>query len=153
MNIFVLDDDTKKCAQYHNNKHVVKMILETSQLLCGVHWCCGSEAPYKLSHKNHPCSIWARTSLSNYRWLLSLGKELCLEYTHRYKKTHKCEKVLDWLTKNEPKIQNIGLTKFSLAMPDNYKNASAVKSYRDYYMGENREICAWKDRDIPQWYK
>ena len=70
MNIFFLDFDTKKCAQYHCDKHVVKMILETAQLLCGVHWVIGSDAPYKLSHfsnqykhvviwynKKHPFSL------------------------------------------------------------------------------------------------
>jgi len=63
MNIFFLDFDTEKCAKYHCDKHVVKMILETAQLLCGTHWVIGSEAPYKLSHKNHPCAIWTRESL------------------------------------------------------------------------------------------
>ena len=153
MNIFVLDKDTKKCAKYHNNKHVVKMILETSQLLCGVHWCSGGEAPYKLSHKNHPCAIWERTSLSNYRWLLSLGKELCEEYTYRYNKTHKCEQILYWLEENEPNIPESGLTEFVLAMPIEYKVDSAVHSYRNYYMGDKREFCVWKDREIPYWYK
>jgi len=57
MNIFYLDKNTTKCAHYHNDKHVVKMILETAQLLCGAHWVTGGEAPYKLSHSNHPSSI------------------------------------------------------------------------------------------------
>jgi hypothetical protein len=70
MNIFVLDRDVKKCAEYHNDKHVVKMILETAQLLCGVHHMTESgygDVPYKLSHKNHPCSIWARENISRLR--------------------------------------------------------------------------------------
>ncbi len=66
MNIFYLHSDPTKCAQFHNDKHVVKMILETAQLLCGCHWAIGSHAPYKLSHKNHPCSIWVRQDLNNY---------------------------------------------------------------------------------------
>ena len=68
MNIFVLDLDVKKCAEYHVDKHVVKMILESAQLLCGVHHIVSPDnvnIPYKLSHKNHPCSIWTRKSLSN----------------------------------------------------------------------------------------
>lgn len=86
MNIFYLDSNPTLCAKYHNDKHVVKMILETAQLLCGVHWVTGKEAPYKLSHKNHPCSIWVRSSLENYLWLCELGLELCDEYTYRYGK-------------------------------------------------------------------
>ena len=38
MNIFFLDTDVKKCAEYHVDKHVVKMILETCQLLYTAHW-------------------------------------------------------------------------------------------------------------------
>ena len=57
MNIFVLDYDTKVCAQMHCDKHCVKMILETAQLLCGVHHMTGGEAPYGLSHKNHPVIV------------------------------------------------------------------------------------------------
>ena len=84
MNIFFLDEDPTMSAQYHVDKHVVKMILETAQLLCGVHHATAPDntyVPYKLSHKNHPCSIWARTSLSNYLYLCELGLELCKEYT------------------------------------------------------------------------
>ena len=71
MNIFILDWDVEKCAKEHVDKHVVKMILETAQLLCGAHHVTAHDAahdtahdtahvPYKLSHKNHPCSIWVR---------------------------------------------------------------------------------------------
>lgn len=88
MNIFLLDYDVKKCAQSHVDKHVVKMILETAQLLCGAHHVIGTtdNIPYKLSHKNHPCSIWVRESLTNYLYLCELGLELCYEYTYRYGK-------------------------------------------------------------------
>ena len=79
MNIFVLDLDPRKCAEYHNNRHVVKMVLETSQLLCGVHWVGGSEAPYKLSHRNHPCAIWSRECIENYIWLCDLGMALSVD--------------------------------------------------------------------------
>jgi hypothetical protein len=103
MNIFVLDWDVKKCATYHNDKHVVKMILETAQLLCGVHWSIGSEAPYKLSHKNHPCSVWVRQDLNNYLWLCELGLELCKEYSYRYGKRHKTQEIIEWCICNKPK--------------------------------------------------
>lgn len=69
MNIFILDTNPKIAAQYHVDKHVVKMILETAQLLCSAHWLNGSEAPYKLTHKNHPCAIWTRECVENYNWL------------------------------------------------------------------------------------
>ena len=77
MNIFFLDENPQLNAQYHCDKHVVKMILETAQLLCSVHHMCDEvDVPYKLAHKNNPCSIWCRKSLTNYLALCELGLEL-----------------------------------------------------------------------------
>ena len=104
MNIFYLDNDPKVCAQYHVDKHVVKMILETAQLLSTTHWMSGSEGPYRQTHKNHPSAVWARSNKSNYIWLCELGMELCKEYTHRYGKTHKTQQHLEWLSNNIPNI-------------------------------------------------
>ncbi len=155
MNIFVLDTDPKKCAVYHNDKHVVKMILETAQLLCGCHHVTESqyEIPYKLSHKNHPCSIWVRQCIENYIWLCDLGLELCAEYTYRYGKRHKSQDVIEWCLINTPNIPTNGdITPFALAMPDECKVGTAIDSYRAYYMLEKRELAAWKNRQVPEWY-
>ena len=38
MNIFILDNDIDKCAEYHLDKHIVKMPLESAQMLCTTHW-------------------------------------------------------------------------------------------------------------------
>lgn len=153
MNIFVLDLDPKKCAQYHANKHVIKMILESAQLLCGVHWVLGGEAPYKLSHKNHPCSIWVRECIENYVWLCDLGLELSKEYTYRYGKRHKSQDVIEWCLINQPNLKENGdMTKFALAMPDEYKVMDVVESYRNYYMGSKKDLCEWKNRPTPEWF-
>ena len=156
MNIFFLDFDVKKCAEYHCDKHVVKMILETAQLLCGVHHVTDQvtdQVPYKLSHKNHPCSIWVRSSLSNYLYLCDLGLELCKEYTYRYGKVHKCQDIglvdkLKWFPNNLP------LGKFTdptPAMPDQYKIPdNGVQSYRNYYNGEKQRMFSWKKRQVPE---
>jgi hypothetical protein len=153
MNIFFLDNDVRKCAQYHNDKHVVKMILETAQLLCGAHWVVGGDAPYKLSHKNHPCSIWVRESLSNYLLLCELGLELCNEYTYRYGKRHKSQEVIEWCVVNKLNITDIGLTEQPMAMPDQYKTNSVVESYRNYYIGDKSGFASWKNREVPNWFK
>jgi hypothetical protein len=156
MNIFVLDNDTKKCAVYHNDKHVVKMILEYAQLLCGAHHMTESkyEIPYKLSHKNHPSAIWTRECIENYIWLCDLGLELCEEYTYRYGKRHKTQDVIEWALVHKPKIKsNNDITPFALAMPDDCKVGDAVESYRTYYMVEKRSIANWKNREIPEWFK
>ena len=152
MNIFFLDFDTKKCAEYHCDKHVVKMILETAQLLCSTHWVIGSEAPYKLSHKNHPCSIWVRESLSNYLYLCDLGLELCKEYTYRYGKRHKSQDVIEWCLTNKPNISDTEFTEPPKAMPDEYKVNNVIQSYRNYYIGAKKDFAKWKNRDIPEWF-
>ena len=81
MNIFYLHTDPKKAAEYHCDKHVVKMIIESAQMLYCAHWVLNPENlpenAYKLAHKNHPSSIWVRESYDNYMWLC----HLCLLYT------------------------------------------------------------------------
>ena len=156
MNIFLLDTDTRKCAQYHCDMHVVKMILETAQLLCGVHHMTDQvtdQVPYKLSHKNHPCAIWSRESLSNYLYLCDLGLELCKEYTYRYGKRHKSQDVIEWCVTNKPNICDKEFTEPARAMPNEYKVDSVVESYRNYYIGEKSKIAVWKNREIPEWFK
>lgn len=155
MNIFFLDEDPTMSAQYHVDKHVVKMILETAQLLCGVHHATSQitdQVPYKLSHKNHPCAIWARTSLSNYLYLCELGLELCKEYTYRYGKRHKSQDVIEWCLCNKPMIIDLGFTTPPMAMPDEYKVMDVVQSYRNYYMGAKKSFAVWKNREVPEWF-
>jgi hypothetical protein len=154
MNIFFLDTNPRKIAEYHCDKHVVKMILETAQLLCGTHWVCGSEAPYKLSHKNHPCSKWVRESDENYEYLCEIGLALCEEYTHRYGKIHKSEAIIEWCANNVPMLpRDVGSTKPAMAMPDEYKvGYSVVKSYRNYYNGAKADFAKWTKRETPEWF-
>ena len=159
MNIFFLDENPTLSAKYHVDKHVVKMILETAQLLCSVHHVTAQDTdqvtdqvPYKLSHKNHPCAIWARESLSNYLYLCELGLELGKEYTYRYGKRHKSIEVIEWCIVNKPNIPDIGFTTPARAMPDEFKVDSVVESYRNYYMGAKSDLASWKNREKPFWF-
>jgi len=155
MNIFVLDRDVRKCAEYHNDKHVVKMILESAQLLCGVHHMVEQntdEVPYRLSHKNHPCSIWARENISNYLWLCELGLELCKEYSYRYEKRHKSQDVIEWCLTNPPSLPEEDFTEPPKAMPEEYKVDDVVQSYRNYYLGDKKYFSKWKKREVPYWF-
>ena len=154
MNIFYLDNDPRKCAVYHNDKHVVKMILETAQLLCGAHWATGSSGPYLPMGLNHPCGKWVREDLNNYNWLCQLGLHLCWEYKRRYGKTHKTYDVIIWCCDNKPNIPDVKFTQPALAMPDQYKIANnAILSYRNYYINEKSYFSTWKTRRIPSWFK
>lgn len=154
MNIFFLHWDPSKCAEYHVDKHVVKMILETCQLLCCVWHCVDPQhiifkPSYKKTHMNHPCAKWARDSKDNYFWLCQLGIELCKEYTYRYHKTHKCQSILDDLLSNIPPLKN-DLTLPPLCMPNEYKiPESFIQSYRKYYIHGKKKLHSWKKREIP----
>ena len=165
MNIFLLSIDMKKCVQMYVNKHVVKMILEHTQILFSVHHVCGSineefEIVYKLTHKNHPCNVWARKSLANYMYLIELTLAICEEYTYRYGKVHKCEAYVRQMKENLPILDDIGFTIPAQAMPDEYKNTDenitfedVIESYRKYYINDKKHIFAWKGRDVPDFVK
>lgn len=167
MNIFYLHSDPKICAQYHNDNHVVKMQLETAQMLCFVHWKTGNEAPYKQNkaHMNHPCTLWAYKSLSNYWWLCELGMELLEEHKFRFEKPNnyvtKANEVIQWAIDNLPNIPDIGFTDPALAMPDQYKHDIATIAYKSYYIGDKQYYVkegkkmwyTWRKRGIPHWWK
>lgn len=154
MNIFILDLDLKKCAQYHADQHVNKMILEGTQILCTVLSNNGIISPYKPFSPKHPCIKWAGRSLSNWKWLRLLIQELNEESKYRYKKTinHKSAVVARSLP--EPTIPDIGLTDFAQAMPDRFKvEGDAVRAYRSYYKEIKSKFISWKYREEPLWYK
>ena len=159
MNIFFLHLIPEICAKMHIDKHVIKMILETAQLLCSAHYMSESdyEPCYKLTHKNHPSAIWVRQSKTNYEWLCQLGIELCKEYTYRYGKTHKCEPYIVDLSNNIPPLPDKGFTPPLQAMPNMYKDNDAVEAYRTYYFFDKMYIHSWsgkiKGRDVPEWIK
>lgn len=94
MNIFVTDPDHRECVKALDDKRVVKMVLESTQLLCTAINEKGGKTPYRSTHINHPCSIWTRETFGNWLWLYDYAFALCQEYTYRYGKEHKCEKVL-----------------------------------------------------------
>jgi len=130
------------------------MVLETAQLLCGVHHVTREDTdfvPYKLSHKNHPCAIWARQDLSNYLYLGELGLELSKEYTFRYGKRHKSQEIIEWCLINHPPLEDKEFTTPPKAMPDEYKTEDVIESYRKYYLGAKKTFLTWKERKVPEW--
>jgi len=153
MNIFILDSDITKCAQYHCDQHVVKMILESVQLLCTALNKKGFITPYKSTHQNHPCVLWVEESYDNFIWLRDLTIALNIEYKFRYNKTndHKSMQVLNQL--NDFKYPSIGLTSFAQAMPKEYKqNDKPVDAYRKFYIGDKSKFAKWTKRSIPDWF-
>jgi len=152
MNIFVVDKNPKIAAKMLCDKHVVKMIVETAQMLCTVARLRGHDAPYRATHKNHPCTKWADKTKGNWDWLIEHGIEMCEEYTRRYNRRHKTQDVIEWCRDNHHIGPQFGcLTPFAQAVPDKYKSSNPVKAYRDYYIGEKSHIAKWKNSP-PIWW-
>jgi hypothetical protein len=149
MNIFYLHPDPAIAAQAMTNKHVVKMILESAQLLCAAHHILdGDISPfknelYKVTHRNHPSNIWTRESIENYNWLYKHFIALCNEYTNRYGKIHLTQAKLEQLLSNPPlNIPKVPATPIRVAITNtvwHVKN-NPVQSYRNYYMGEKLKL-------------
>tara|TARA_B110000977_G_scaffold67767_2_gene92013 strand:- start:6497 stop:7093 length:597 start_codon:yes stop_codon:yes gene_type:complete len=163
MNIFVLDENPVRAAQLQCDKHVVKMILESGQMLSTAHrvldgvktkgpsksgkrmvdkWHMSDsykeDLLYKAVHVNHPCTVWTMESLANYAWHYDHFCALAIEYEYRYKKKHatfeKLEEILSMPPRNIP--QNVGQTPFKLAMqhePQCMHEKDPVRSYQEYY--------------------
>ena len=182
MNIFILDEDPQLAASYHCDKHVCKMILESGQMLCTAHWVSWltdfgkkrsdfrlvrdmqnflfehvpeqKQPPWKLTHLNHPCSVWTRETKENYVWHHGLMGFLLDEYSERYNRTHKSEKVWSWLLENTPvAFSDSGLKPFPICMKEEYKVSNdPVECYREYYIKDKVRFAKWKKGNVPQWW-
>lgn len=154
MNIFVLDYNPKLAAQYHCDKHVGKMLIESVQLLSG---CMPKrKAPYKHAYLHHPCSKWAQDSLINTKWLMELAKELDAQFIARYGKQHKSGTALKQVTDYfSNAVNNISEQpqSFVAVVPDEYKKSCVVESYRNYYIQSKSRFAKWeKGVGQPNWY-
>jgi hypothetical protein len=176
MQIFVLDERANHCAAMLNLKNCCKAIVENFQLLCNVFPEDTPGLPYRRTHYNHPCSLWARTSGGNFCWLDSYTRYLLLRYTHVYGKTHKCTQVRDWIGNNfsllEPAYITRPKTPFIFCGPEKYKagfgiidearmrsdaiatsNARVISAYRAYYIEEKAYFSKWENEGaIPSWF-
>jgi hypothetical protein len=176
MNIFYLHHDVAKCAEMHNDKHTVKMILEYAQLLSTAHRFLDGNATiglsdsgrkrttfildsplngilYSATHINHPSSVWVRQSAENYIWLFGLFQALMAEYTHRYGKTHATSRLEMHLAKLPKNIPQKAFTEPTPAMPDDVKvPGDSIASYRKYYIQNKPHLASWKKRPVPEWY-
>ena len=156
MNIFYLDECPDKAARLQYNKHVVKMILESAQMLCAAHHILGDpdDVPYKLAHKNHPSTIWVRSSHMHYRYLYDLFVALCDEYTYRYGKQHASDRQLRVpLAKAPDNIPQVAWNPPPQCMPEEYKMTSSVLAYRKYYINDKGSFSTWKNRPTPYWFR
>lgn len=159
MNIFILDQDPKKIAEYHADRHVVKMPIECTQMVCTtLRERCGIDYGYKSVYVNHPCTRWVGETFENLLWTVQLGIYLCEEYTHRFGKYHKTMDVLQGLKPFlEPAQERLpgsdGPTPFYKAVSRNFKDFDPVTAYRLYYISVKRRLHVWTKRDVPFWLR
>lgn len=152
MNIFVVDEDPINAAKQLPDKHVVKMALETCQMLSIIYspwyhnWGYIHKAdgtPYateKGAFRNHPCTKWAAENEYNLAWLITHGLGLCFEYTERYSKRHSCQSTIEeamsiFHSQGYSIYTFDKVTKYARAMPDEIKfddSIDDVLAYRKY---------------------
>jgi hypothetical protein len=156
------------------DRHVVKMILESAQLLSTAHrvldgkeWVDSSSGRrikrfalndereyvmYKSTHINHPSAIWVRQSVENYLWLVEHFEALLNEYTYRYNKKHKCYDMLYMLQSPPLQLKVWDATPMICAMPDEYQTSTdPVENYRNYYRVGKSSMHKWSGRGSPDW--
>lgn len=157
MNIFVTDRSPYHAVKHLDDKRLVKMVLETCQILSTVMTIRGAAGPYKPTHKNHPCTIWANDPV-NFTWLTVYFLYICEEYTWRYEKEHACARFMGlfdeysdtWVKETQPKFEKLSFvncTKFK-DEPD------PILAYRMALMDKwehDKRPPKWTNRAKPDW--
>jgi hypothetical protein len=144
MNIFYLHRDPVIAAKVQYNKHVVKMILESAQMLCTAHhhYDENTDVPYKKAHYNHPSTMWVRESNEHYDWLYRHMLALGNEYNKRYNREHLSITKCAWILWERPYgIPSKGFTQPPQCMPDEFKDECSIKAYWNYYIGEKHTVA------------
>lgn len=148
MNIFAVDDNPVTAANLCD-RHVVKMTLETAQILSTI---VPGEGRYRPTHKNHPCTVWAASSPHNLAWLVRHGLALAEQYTRRYGKVHASERIIG-TTPIPDGASYVLHTPFVQVMPEQYRQTDPVEAYRAFYCAEKKEFATWKSPATPpRWF-
>ena len=177
MNIFAVNDHPVLAAIDLCDQHIVKMPIESAQMLSTAHRCLDGDrfedrtkngrrytrwifsderesVLYKSTMRGHPCTQWVMKSLENYCWLAIHALEMCEEYTRRYDKRHGSRDVIEYLRFNYPKnIPNPVRSPFAQAMPDYCKRSDAVDAYQTFYIEEKARFARWSKTPMPKWFE
>ena len=150
MNVFVTEPCPYESARVLPDKHIVKMPLETCQMLSMVYskWYFDwgqltkkDGTPYKTekgAFKGHPCTIWAAENIYNTAWLVAHGFGLAKEYYERYGKAHTClEPLVEARQIFEKRSgENIAIyckaKDFPRAMPEKWKYDDSIDTFTAY---------------------
>ncbi len=173
MNIFVVDEDPICAAEALCDKHVPKMIVETTQILVSAlrrHGASDDDVPktaagnpHKGGYRNHPSVVWAGDSFSNAHWVSLHGHELCIQFMKRFGKMHACTVQMAVISKDLHRIPDHGLTDVALCVGKEFQDMycqthapmhEAVPIYREFYMHDKASFATWeKGVDAPDWWQ
>jgi hypothetical protein len=175
MNLFILDLSPFKSAEYYQDLHVNKIIIEGSQLLAAAYPlerlaqsdCPRTQkgTPRVHGHYNHPMSKWVRKTQQNFTWTLNHLDALYKERVYRFDKPHFTKDFINWCWNNTPNLPEEGLTEhpqcFTVSYPECIVPGDPVKGYQNYYNKAKREFkfgkkiikASWTKRNIPYFFE
>tara|TARA_R100001510_G_C7602652_1_gene168754 strand:- start:408 stop:911 length:504 start_codon:yes stop_codon:yes gene_type:complete len=157
MNIFYLSKDPIEIAKQLCDKHIVKMPLESAQMLSTAWWSKTSfkesknvlKNIYKPVHVGHPSTVWTMQTEGNYLWHYDLLVAMLNEYSRRYNKVHASSELLELL--KESPVKGGEFYPPPQCMPDEYKCKDPIEAYRNYYINEKARFAKYTKGTAPQW--
>lgn len=162
MQIFVLDYNPKIAAENLADIHIVKMCLETAQILSAIIILKGkrliNEMPKPLNLK-HPVITSIIDSQPTINWVVCYNSWLQKEYEKRYHKRHMYYKLADIyifdLFKPTPNSNCCDLTFARDFKGFKTNKQDIVQAYRDYYKFKKKTLKRWKYTNSvePNWLK
>ena len=159
MNIFAISGNTEtgvidwvQSGKEQDNYRLVKMILESCQILSTVLNEQGLKAPYRSFNPKHPSCLWAAESSANFESLVEHTHSMLEEYTERFGKIHKCSGVLKQILElyNPSQFPQQQSTPLRLAMPEHFRCDNPVLSYRRFYA--SKPNVRYPRNKIPSWF-
>ena len=172
MNIFVTSPDPAECAAVLADAHVIKMSVETAQILssalhrmgfvrpsgCGVGLALGCMF-YKPTHTGHPCVMWAARDMRNFGWLIQHGIFLCAEYSRRFGcKRHGSLDVIERAAEVAMRLPGYSSeppSAFARVFPDSFADLGVHEGYRAYlkakYQSWPESRQRWTNSQRPAW--
>lgn len=146
MNLFILDEDPKKSAEYLDDARLVKLILEAAQMLSHAAASNGAQTTYKplpKQYTRHPVTLWVCRTRGNYLNTLSRFISMLEVYTLRFNKIHKCSAVVQELINATPLIP--------VGPLESYQNSAANQSYNISFKHLSNVVDAYRQYIEYRW--
>lgn len=159
MNIFRLDADPEKTAQYLEDGHINSQLHEASLMMSAALRLNGhnDDYLYGVTHKNHPSTVWVREARDNFTWMYDLCEALYEEKCLRWGPGHDSWQETVALMPREPEcLPDGGTVQAVVGTADAYVSGSepqstdeVVRAYRQAYFDSDRSYDLGRER--PEW--